>query len=181
MRLMRRRTTTQPSFSSESAVVTALHLAPLAGRGRVASAIRVRGRLCKGGGDRFENTRHIAQHIVIPKSQDAIVVIDKPFVVNRVAPVVRVLATINFNNETKFTANEVDRIGTDRLLPNELEAIEPSRPKSIPQRGFRVSGNFAQASGAPGFDLISFAHDETPPHPDHRQAMIRPLPASGAR
>jgi hypothetical protein len=79
-----------------------------------------------------------------------------------------VLATINFDDETKFTANEVDRIGTDRLLPNELEAIEPSRPKSIPHRGFRVSSSFAQASGAPGFNLISFADGETPPHPDHR-------------
>jgi hypothetical protein len=103
-------------FSSENAVVTALHLAPLAGRGRIASAIRVRGRLRKGSGDRFENTCHVTQHIVIPKSQDAIVVIDKPFVANRVALVVRVLATINFNDETKFTANEVDR---DRSAPAE--------------------------------------------------------------
>jgi hypothetical protein len=123
----------------------------------------VRGRLRKGGGDRFEDTCHLTQHIVVPKSQDAIDVIDKPFVANRVAPVVCVLATINFNDETKFAANEVNRIGTDRLLPNELEAIEPSRPKSIPQCGFRVSDSIAQASGAPGFDLIGFAHGETPP------------------
>jgi hypothetical protein len=168
MRLGRRRITTQPSFSSENAVVSALHLAPPAGRGRIASAIRVRGRLRKGSGDRFEDTGHVTQHIVVPKSHDAIVVIDKPFVSNRIAPAVRVLATINFNDETKLAANEVDRIGTDRLLPNELEAIEPPRAKSIPHRSFSVSGSFAQASGAPGFDLISFAHGETPPHPDHR-------------
>jgi hypothetical protein len=157
------------------------HLSPRAGRGRIALAIRVRGRLRKCGHDRFKDARHVAQHVVVPKSQDAVVVIDKPFVANRIAPIIRVLTTINFNDETEFTANQIHRIRTDRLLPNELVAIEPSRPKSIPQRGFCVGGSFMQSSGAPGFDLISLSHAEAPPHPDHRQAMIRPLPARGER
>jgi hypothetical protein len=157
------------------------HLSPRAGRGRIALAIRVRGRLRKCGHDRFKDAHHVAQHIVVPKSQDAIVVIDKPFVANRIAPVIRVLTTINFNDETEFTANQIHRIRTDRLLPNELVAIEPSRPKSIPQRGFGSGSGFAQASGSTGFDLIGFSQLETPPHPDHRHAMIRPLPARGER
>jgi hypothetical protein len=157
------------------------HLSPPAGRGRIALAIRVRGRLSKGSGDRFKDARHVAQHVVVPKSQDAIVAVDKPFVANRVARVIRVLTTINFNDETEFTANQVDRIGTDRLLPNEFETLEPSRPKAIPQRCFGICGCLTQTSGSSGFDLISLSHVETPPHPDHRQAMIRPLPARGER
>ena len=165
----------------EAKQIALFHLAPPAARGRIALAIRVRGRLRKGSDDRFENVRHVAQHIVVPKPQDAIVVVDKPFVANRVAPVVRVLTSVNFDDEAVFTANQVDRIGTDRLLPNELEAIEPARPETKPQRGLRIGGCFTKASGAPGFDLISLSHLETPPHPDHRKAMIRPLPARWER
>jgi len=156
-------------------------LSPRAGRGRIALAIRVRGRLRKCGRNRFKHAGHVAQHVVVPKSQDSIIVVCKPFVANRVARVVRVLPPINFNDETTFTANQVDRIGTNRLLPNELAAIEPARSKSVPKCCFRVGGGFAQPSGSPGFDLISFSHVEASPHPYHRYAMIRPLPARGAR
>jgi len=38
-----------------------LHLSPPAGRGRIASAIRVRGSFSKGGRNRFENACQIAR------------------------------------------------------------------------------------------------------------------------
>src|SRR5205085_10863412 len=56
------------------------HLSPRAGRGRIALAIRVRGSLRQHGCDRFENSRHIAEHIIVPEAQDAVFVIVKPFV-----------------------------------------------------------------------------------------------------
>ena len=48
-----------------------LHLSPPAGRGRIASAIRVRGALRKGGGNRFKNADQILRNIVVPKPQNA--------------------------------------------------------------------------------------------------------------
>jgi hypothetical protein len=63
-----------------------LHLAPLAGRGRIASAIRVRGSLRERGDNRFEHPRHVEENVVIPESQQAIIAFDEPFIAD---PVVR--------------------------------------------------------------------------------------------
>jgi hypothetical protein len=89
-----------------------LHLSPPAGRGRIALAIRVRGALSKRGGNRFKYTRHITEHVVVPKPQHSIVVIGKPFVTNNVARVIRVLSSIDFNDKTSFATNEIDCIRT---------------------------------------------------------------------
>ena len=156
-----------------------LHLSPRAGRGRIALAIRVRGSFRERGRNRFKNACHIAQDIVVPKSQNAVVVIDKPFVANHIARIVGVLASIHLNNESTFAADQINCVRTDRLLPDELVTVEAARPESIPKSGFRFRGSSSQAPGALGFDFISSSHVETPLHPDC--FAIRPLPASGER
>ena|SRR5689334_14707637 len=55
------------------------HLSPLAERGRIALAIRVREIRRKGGLDGFDNARHVSQYVIIPESQNTILVIGKPF------------------------------------------------------------------------------------------------------
>jgi hypothetical protein len=155
------------------------HLSPRAGRGRIALAIRVRGSLRERGRDCFENAHHITQHVVVPEPQNTIIVISKPFVADRVARAVRVLAPIDLNNETIFPADEIDRIRTDRLLPNELIIVESARTEPMPQSALRVGRNLSPAPRSSGLDLISSSHVETPPHPDC--FAIRPLPARGER
>ena len=155
------------------------HLAPLAGRGRIALAIRVRGSLSERGRNCFKNARHVAQHVVVPKPQDLVVVISKPFVTNCIARIIRMLSAIDLDNQTAFAANEIDNVGTDRVLPNKLISVQPARAQPEPERGFGVRGDLPKTSGALSFDLISSSHAATPPHPDC--FAIRPLPASGAR
>ena len=155
------------------------HLSPPAGRGRIALAIRVRGRLRERGRNCFENTSHIAQHVVVPEPQNTVVVIDKPFVANGIARAVGVLPSIYLNNQTAFSADKVDRVRADRFLTNKFIAVETARPQPAPHCFLGFGCVLAQASGALRFDLISSSQADTPPHPDC--FAIRPLPASGER
>jgi hypothetical protein len=66
-------------------------------------------------------------------------------------------------------------------LSDKFAGIEPPRADSKPERGFRVGSGSAQSPRSSGPDFISFSHVDAPPHPDHRSATIRPLPASGQR
>jgi hypothetical protein len=90
-----------------------------------------------------------------------------------------VLASIQFNDKTTFAADQINCVRTDRLLPDELVAIEAPGSESTPQGFLRAGGVPPQASGALGFDLVSTSQAETPPHPDC--FAIRPLPARGER
>jgi hypothetical protein len=158
-----------------------VHLSPRAGRGRIALAIRVRGRLNKRSRDGFKNPRHVHEYIVIPKSQNPIIVVRKPFVANGIAQIVSVLPTIYLNHQTTFATHKIDGVEADRLLSNEFVANKPARPQPKPQCGFRLGSGPSQSPRSPGPDCIGFSHAATPPHPDHRFAMIRPLPARGER
>jgi hypothetical protein len=163
------------------------HLSPPAGRGRIALAIRVRGSLRKRGRDCFKNARHVVQHFIVPKSQYAVVVVDKPFVTNRIARVIRVLPSVDLNNEATITANKIDDIGTDRILPDELVSIQPARPQPMPERRFGIRSGLPQTPGASCFHFVRRPHAATLPHPDctgrclRIAGAIRPLPARGER
>jgi hypothetical protein len=158
------------------------HLSPLAGRGRLASsdARRVRGRLRRQRGRYdFQYARHVAQHVVVPESQDSIIVLRKPSVANYVTRIVRMLSAIDFNDEPMLAANQVDRVWSNRFLPNEFVAIELARSQPVPQLGFRVGRGSSQPPSPISFNFIGLAHVETPPHP--ARFACRPLPARGER
>ena len=165
----------------------AVHLSPPAGRGRIASAIRVRGSFREGGLNRLKDASHIAQHVVIPEPQDAVVALGEPSIANGVARIFRVLAPVDFNNEATFTAYEINSVRADRLFPNELVASKSTRPQAIPERRFCVGSGLSQAPCPVGLDLVSRTQADTPPHPDCPERCeaslwaIRPLPAGGER
>jgi hypothetical protein len=158
-----------------------LHLSPRAGRGRIALAIRVRGRLNKGGRDGFKNTRHIAEHVIIPEPQHPVLMVGKPFIAHHVARIVGVLPPVHLNDKTIFATNKIDRIWPDWFLPNKFVTAEPPRSESKPECGFRIGSGYPQSPCSLSPDFIRFSHVETPPHPDRRIATIRPLPARGER
>ena len=91
------------------------HLSPPAGRGRIASAIRVRGSIHKRGSNRIENAGQIARYIVVPESQDTVIVVGKPFIANGVALTVGVLSTVDLYNQAAFTTDKVHGVRPDRL------------------------------------------------------------------
>jgi hypothetical protein len=157
-----------------------LHLAPLAGRGRIALAIRVRGSIREYGNNRFKYSCHVAQHVVIPKTQKAVVVIGEPLFANHIVRTVGVLSSVRLDNKATFAANQIDRVRPDRFLPHEFVSIEPARPQAKPQRRFRIGGSSPQAPGTPSLPVISRAQVDVPPHPARSNAR-RPLPARGAR
>jgi hypothetical protein len=98
----------------------------------------VRGTIRERGRNRFQNARDITQDIVVPETQDPIVVIGKPLIADHVMPVVSMLPAIHLNDETGFAANKVDGVWSDRFLPNKFVTIERARPKPAPQRTFGI-------------------------------------------
>jgi hypothetical protein len=157
----------------------ALHLSPLAGRGRIASAIRVRGSVLQGACNFFKHPEQIARNIVVPKPQDTIVTISEPCVSDGVALTIRMLPAINFHDQSAFAANKVDDIRSDRFLPDEFVAIQPARSKAVPEYPFSAGRSASQSPRAISLKFIGAAHAETPPHPS--RFARRPLPASGER
>src|SRR5262245_8597245 len=104
------------------------HLAPLAGRGRIASAIRVRGTL--GIQRRRNDLQHavsIIKHVVVPESKITVLMLVEPFVSLNIAFVVCVLPTVHFDDEVTFTAYKIHYERTDRLLPDELVPVQLTR------------------------------------------------------
>src|SRR5438477_6521034 len=85
-----------------------LHLSPLAGRGRIASAIRVRGRFrTQRGCDCLQHSIGVLQHVIVPKAKNAIAVLGQPFVAVDITLIVGVLTSVNLNDDAFFSANEV--------------------------------------------------------------------------
>jgi hypothetical protein len=156
-----------------------LHLALLAGRGRIASAIRVRGSIRDCADNRFKNARQIMQNVIVPESQDAIVVVSEPFVANDVTPTIGLLPALNFDNKAGVATDEVNGIWPNRLLPDKLVSIQSPGAKIVPQRLLRAHLTASQTSRPIGLGIVSTAHAESPPHPS--RSARRPLPASRER
>ena len=155
------------------------HLSPLAGRGRIALAIRVRGSLSERSIDSFKNARQISQHVIVPKPQDSVVVVGEPFIANSVTLAVGVLSAIDFHNQAAFATDKIYGKGPDWLLSDELVTIQPTRAKMVPEHPFRLCRSASQTPRSPSLGFSSTSHAETPPHPS--SFARRPLPASGER
>jgi hypothetical protein len=108
----------------------------------------VRGRLRpQCGEDCFKNAFEISSHVIIPKAENAIPMLAEPLISDSIALAPRVLATIHFNNEPVLTTDKVSDVTTDRLLANELDAVQFPRAKPSPKLGFGNRGVFAKPSG----------------------------------
>jgi hypothetical protein len=84
----------------------------------------VRGTIRERGRNGFQNSRDIAQDLIIPETQNSIVVTGEPLIADHVMPVVGVLPAIHLNDEAGFAANKVDGVWADRFLPNKFVTVE---------------------------------------------------------
>ena len=71
---------------------------------------------------RLENTLDIGHDIVIPDTQNSIVVLTQPTITRSIGKAVRVLAAVNFDNQTFFSADEIDDVAANSVLSNEFVA-----------------------------------------------------------
>jgi hypothetical protein len=90
--------------------------------------------------DRFENAVGVGHHVIVPKSEHPIAVFGQPPVANKIALAVGMLAAVHLDNQAPFATDEVDHIGSDRLLTRELEAKGRSRTQSIPEPELGIGG-----------------------------------------
>ncbi len=83
----------------------------------------MRGRLLKQSTQyELRHTFRIRHHIVVPDSHYAIPTISEPLIPNDVPLATCMLTSIQFHDQSAITADEIDNVGTDRLLAHELEA-----------------------------------------------------------
>jgi hypothetical protein len=88
----------------------------------------VRGTLhADGGCDDLQNAVHIFQNIMIPETQDAVVVLIQPSIADTICFAVSVLSAIDLDNYSRFPAQEIDDVATDRLLANKLSIFDRPR------------------------------------------------------
>jgi hypothetical protein len=101
---------------------------PACGERSTAEGGRVRGALrADGSCYDFKNTVHIFQNIMIPETQDAIVVLGQPSIADAIHFAVSVLSAIDLNNHTRFPTDEIDDVGTNWLLANKLSIFDRPR------------------------------------------------------
>ena len=89
----------------------------------------------------------------------------EPSVANIVARIFGVLPAIDLDDQPPLAADEIDRVGTDRLLPDELVTEHRPGPEPLPERVLGIGRVSSQPSGSVCLDLFGFSHVETPPHP----------------
>ena len=154
------------------------NLSPLAGRGRIALAIRVRGSFSKRHRYDFKHPVDIAENIVVPETKHTVTVIDEPRVANRVTGTLRMLPAVDLDHRPILAADEIHCVRPDRLLPDEFAAGDLPRADPIPELSLGVGGDLPQAPRACGSHLIGFAHVEAPPHPALR-ADLSPIAGRG--
>jgi len=83
----------------------------------------VRGSLSKRVADDLKHSRDVRQDIIVPESHNTIVAVGEPLVSDGIMSTVRMLSAIHLDDEALFATDEVYRVGSDRLLPNDFESI----------------------------------------------------------
>ena len=123
--------------------VGALHLSPLARRGRIASAIRVRGSFLKRRVNRFKYASQVALHVIVPKSQDAEIAPNEPFVARGVVTAVRMLTTVNLDDQSAFPADKIHSVRSHSAA----HADNPPHPSCFARRPLAAGGERQQYHG----------------------------------
>src|SRR5712692_4111178 len=115
----------------------------------------------------------VAQYVGIPESQHMISLRGECRIAHAITWIIGVLPSIDFNDESLFSTHEIDHVGRDRFLPDELEPAEPSVTQCKPQLRFSIGGLAPKASFQAHFAAFGSTHGaRLPPHPN-------PLPAKG--
>ena len=82
----------------------------------------------------LENSVQILDNIVVPDADHAITESAKCTITAPVFGAVRVLAAVEFDDQTPLAADKVGVVTGDRLLAGEFEAAELTAAKAGPQR-----------------------------------------------
>jgi len=86
--------------------------------------------------DRFPNAFDISQHVIIPKTHNAITMVDEPSIARDVAPAIGMLAAIELDDEPFLSTNKIYHVRADRLLTHKFKPGERTRPEMTPQLTF---------------------------------------------
>ena len=82
--------------------------------------------------NRAQHTFRVGEHVVVPETDDTIALRLDPAGAGLV--ILRMLSTVDFDNELDLGAKEIDDVGSQRMLASEAETFELSsaqvRPKS---------------------------------------------------
>jgi len=87
------------------------------------------------------NTFNIADHVVVPESQNSEILLAQVSVARSIHPLTgsRIMLTaINLNNDPRGVAGEVDNEVIDRHLSTEMKATRFQRAKKPPKLSFGV-------------------------------------------
>jgi hypothetical protein len=120
----------------------------------------------------LQNAVDIAEHIAVPNPDRPISKLAQHGIALAIGGAVRMLAAIDLDNEMQIATDEVCDVGSDRLLPYELETAElPVAQMPPKQHSARVlrrrSARARSVATVLGPRIVA-------PHPD-------PLPAGGER
>ncbi len=94
-------------------------------RRREAAAGRERVR--DGGQNDFKNAARILQHSIIPEPQHTKPLTFQPSCATLVGLAIRMLASVDFEDETPFERYEINDVRSDWYLPLDLDSVEPVR------------------------------------------------------
>ena len=100
--------------------------------------------------------------------------IHEPLVAYFVALVCGVLAAIDFNDHALLPTSEVDDVGSNRLLADELMTSESPGAEPVPESCFCVGGGAPKVASARGFFQVSAAHCCNSPSPAALRAATSP-------
>jgi hypothetical protein len=112
---------------------------------------------------------HTKQHVIIPEAHDPISLgLDQARAVGVITTRIRVLPTIELDDQATRHANEISKEAGDRILTTEFPTAHLFATQVVPQMALGVSGGVAQAPRAfpfevhPSFSLL-LGREKLPP------------------
>src|SRR6266851_331991 len=139
--------------------------------------------LFKRGGQGLQNALDVREDIVVPDAKYAVAEGCEVSIANFIGRAIGMLPTIDLDNQTLLSTDEIDVIAPDRLLAGKLEPAEPTVAQLQPKHPLRARAAAARRTRAECRFLMRSAHcassvsalcDPPPPPPG-------PLPACGER
>ena len=119
--------------------------------------VRVRAANSKRLGNRLQYRTTLHQDIIVPESEDAIAPLReecRPAGITR--PLKRVLAAVDFDDESLRQADEVDDVWPDRDLTPELAIHQAAAPECRPQSGLGIGLDSPESTGE--MRLLGWSH-----------------------
>jgi hypothetical protein len=112
------------------------------------------------------NAFDISQHLVIPETQHAIMMLGEPSIPHGVASAPGMLAAIDLDDEPLLAADKIDDVPADRLLTDEFVPAQRSRTKVSPKLSLGGRRVFPQSPGDTCLRYVRATHAARPPHPN---------------